>query len=503
MTPRWEFLLDEAAFQSILPPEHAHFARPIREGLGLFLGGLPEQQQRAILRGQAKLPATASFSQRLGILARSSPVLHKVGQILARDKRLPLELRGYLSELESLPPAVSQQQVEQAVVQELGPTDRLGIMLGPAIAEASVAVVVPFDRTVGSTAEGGVMKVLKPGIEEQLDRELNLLVQVGGQLDRRCDELQIPQLDYRDAFTQAHVRLLDEVQLENEQRHLVEARAFFADQPRVQIPRLLEHCTKRVTSMERLSGGKVTDHGLFGKREKRQLATLVGEALIAGPIFSKSDHPIFHGDPHAGNLFLTDEGRLGILDWSLVGRLGAEVRRTVVQLCLSAILLDARAVAARMAELAVQQPADASALTTVADKWVCSVRRGQFPGLSWMVGMLDEAVQHAKLRVSDELMLFRKSLLALEGVVTDVGERTGILDRTLNTEFLRHFAIELPQRWLHPPFSRSFATRLSNFDITQAMLGAPAAFASFLSGHALDAIESCQGRSSNNLNIPL
>ncbi|WP_182866551.1 AarF/UbiB family protein [Rhodopirellula sp. JC639] len=505
MTPRWEFLLDEAAFQSILPPQHAHFARPIREGLGLFLSGLPEPQQRSILRGQAKLPASASFSQRLGILARSSPVLHKVGQILARDKRLPLELRGYLSELESLAPSVSQQEVERAVVDELGPTDRLGITLGPAIAEASVAVVVPFDcdRTVGATAASGVMKVLKPGIEEQLDRELSLLVQVGEQLDRRCDELQIPQLDYRDAFTQAHVRLLDEVQLENEQRHLVQAKAFFADEPRVQIPTLLEHCTKRVTSMERLSGGKVTEHGLFAKREKRQLATLVGEALIAGPIFSKSDHPIFHGDPHAGNLFLTDEGRLGILDWSLVGRLGADVRRTVVQLCLSAILLDARAVAARMAELAVQPPADPSALKAVAEKWVCSVRRGQFPGLSWMVAMLDEAVQHAKLRVSDELMLFRKSLLALEGVVTDVGERTGILDRTLNTEFLRHFAIELPQRWLHPPFSRSFATRLSNFDITQAMFAAPAAFTSFLSGHALDAIESCQGRSSNNFNVSL
>ncbi|QDV41448.1 putative ubiquinone biosynthesis protein UbiB [Stieleria neptunia] len=504
MIPRWEFLLDEASFRSILPPEHAQFSRPIREGLSLFLGGLPPEQQIAIVRAQAQLPPSASFSQRLGVLARSSPVLHKVGQILARDKRLPLELRGYLSELESLPPVVSQPVLEQAITQELGPLDRLGITLGPAIAEASVAVVVPFDcdRPLdGTTTTAGVFKILKPGIEQQLDHELRLLTQVGEQLDRRCEALQIPELDYEDAFSQTHVKLLDEVQLENEQRHLVEAKAFFADEPRVQIPELLEHCTKRVTAMERLSGGKVTDHGLFGGREKRELAALIGEALIAAPVFSKRDAPIFHGDPHAGNLFLTDDGRLGILDWSLVGRLGTDVRRMIVQISLAAVTLDARGVALRMAELAGPQTPDETALKAVAEKWVACVRRGRFPGLSWLVAMLDEAVQQARLRVPEDLMLLRKSLLALEGVVMDVGDRTGLIDRTLNMEFMRHFAVELPQRWFHPPFSNRFATQLSNFDITQALLGAPTALASFLTGHALDAIESCQGKASNTMNV--
>ena len=493
MTPSWDLLLDEAAFASILPTEHAHFARPIRDGLSMFLGGLPPTQQVSIMRAQAKLPASASFSQRIGVLARSSPVLQKIGQILARDKRLPLELRSYLSELESLAPSVSQTVLEEALRRELGPLDRLGITLGPAIAEASVAVVIPFRRDplgCSKTASEGVFKVLKPGIEHQLDHELRLLMQVGEQLDSRCDELQIPQLDYQDAFQQAHVKLLDEVQLENEQRHLAEAKTFFADEPRVQIPDLLEHCTTRVTSMERLSGGKVTEHSLQGTRQKRKLAGLIGQALIAGPVFSLADRPIFHGDPHAGNLFFTDDGRLGILDWSLAGRLGVNERTTIVQIAMAAIMLDARSVAGRIAQLGTGQP-DEVALRSVADKWVQRVVHGQFPGLSWLVGMLDEAVLNAKLRVPDDFMLFRKSLLTLEGVVTDVGERTGLIDRTLNTEFLRHFAKELPKRWVFPPSSRSFATQLSNFDITHAMLGAPTALASFLTSHAFDALESC------------
>ena len=44
---------------------------------------------------------------------------------------------------------------------------------------------------------------------------------------------------------------------------------------------------------------------------------------------------MFHGDPHAGNLFLTDENRLAILDWSLVGSLGERDVMAIVQILLA------------------------------------------------------------------------------------------------------------------------------------------------------------------------
>ena len=78
--------------------------------------------------------------------------------------------------------------------------------------------------------------------------------------------------------------------------------------------------------MERVTGGKVTEHGLVSADEKRRLADLVVEALIARPIFSKDSPALFHADPHAGNLFLTDDHRLALLDWSLVGSLGEPER---------------------------------------------------------------------------------------------------------------------------------------------------------------------------------
>ena len=89
----WGLLIDENALASVLGGAYAHFAKPVREALVVFLTGLPEAYQATILAQQVALPSTASFSQRLARLARCCPVLHKLAQVLARDRRLTPELR--------------------------------------------------------------------------------------------------------------------------------------------------------------------------------------------------------------------------------------------------------------------------------------------------------------------------------------------------------------------------------------------------------------------------
>jgi ubiquinone biosynthesis protein len=496
MTPnQWEMLFGEASLTSVMPVEHAKFARPVREALCQFLAGLTDAQQAKVLAGQARLPAEASFSERLGVLARCSPVLHKLGQVLARDQRLPEELRIQLRELESLEATVPQESIQRLVSLEIGNLDGLGIRLLPAIAEASVAVVIPYEhRDSNPDTPQGVFKVLKPGIEQQLEHELGLLRKIGEHLDNRCEELQIPALDYEEAFEQARVKLQDEIQLENEQRHLVQAKKFFQDEPRVHIPTVLEHCTPRVTSMERLYGHKVTECYPGDVAAKRKLATWIAEALIATPVFSRQENPLFHGDPHAGNLFLTHEGRLGILDWSLCGRLGIPERTAIVQVLLAAIALDAQRMAEVMTGLADGQRVDSAALLRTANHWIRRIRRGQFPGLGWLMGLMDEAVQTARVRVSTDMALFRKSILTLEGVIAEVGEGQGQLDRTLTLQFLRSFASDLPLRWFNSPTSRDYSTRVSNLDLTHLLLGYPTTVASFFAGNAFDILEAitCQ-----------
>jgi len=485
----WDVLIDEPSLAALLPADYAHFARPVKEGLVVFLSGLPTAIQQQILAEQATLPAAASVSERLGVLARACPVLHKLGQVLARDGRLAAELRDQLRPLESLPPQVTLESIEAILAREFGPLERRGItLLAPAIAEASVAVVIPFWEAGNRLPHGGVLKILKPGIQERLELELELLGRVGTHFDERCEELSIPQLDYRDTFEQVRIKLHCEIQLDQEQRHLREAAAFYAEDVDVQIPAVLDHCTPRVTAMERIVGEKITDHRLDAVADKRQLAALVTRALLAEPVFSRASRAMFHSDPHAGNLLYTHDGRLAILDWSLVGHLGEAERIALGQIVLGAVTLDAERIVAVLEELGERRQANRPVLHRIVDDWLRRIRRGQVPGLTWVVGLLDEATHSAQLRVGADMMLFRRSLLMLEGVVGELGAGEFRIEDVLLGEFVRHFGREWVGRWFSLPTSRACATRLSNADLAETLLGLPLAAARFWQAEWLDVL---------------
>jgi hypothetical protein len=110
--------------------------------------------------------------------------------------------------------------------------------------------------------------------------------------------------------------------------------------------------------------------------------------------------------------------------------------------------------------------------------------------MSWLVDLLDDAMHFGGLRPAADLLLFRKSLHALEGVIADIGAGVCI-DDVLFAEFLQKFAMEWPRRWLAPAHSRAFATRLSNLDLTQTVMSYPATVARFWMGQSFDWLDAC------------
>jgi predicted unusual protein kinase regulating ubiquinone biosynthesis (AarF/ABC1/UbiB family) len=391
---------------------------------------------------------------------------------LARDRRLVPAFRQRLQQLESLPPALPPAAVEEILRRELGPLERRGIALAPPIlAEGSVAVVVPFQQRHGGP--GGVFKVLKPGIEDRLERELAALARVGACLDEECDDLGIPHLDYQEALEQVRDKLREEVHLGHEQRHLREAAALYRGDPRVHIPAVLEHCTRRVTAMERITGGKITEHPHRTPAVRRRLAELAAGALLARPLFSRDAGTLFHADPHAGNLVLTGDGRLGILDWSLVARLRERERVAMVQILLGALALSPARVAGAAETLAEPGRVDGAALRGVAQAWVERVRGGAFPGMMWLTGMLDDAIQHGKMRVRADLMLFRRAVHSLQGVLADIHAAGTAADWAVARALLGHLAEEWPARFVLPATSRAYATRISTAELAELMLALP------------------------------
>jgi ubiquinone biosynthesis protein len=475
----WDILINETDIASVLPEAYAHYRRPIKGALTVFLQGLPEAHQDAVLLDQATLPPAATVSERFARLAHSCPALHKLGQTLARDRRLLPELRMQLQRLESLPPSIPLKDIRKILTRELGRLDRLGITLEPpALAEASVAVVIPFRHR----DQEGVFKILKPGIEERLEQELGLLERVGSYLDDECEALGIPRLDYRDAFESLADRLRHEVRLDLEQQHLALARSAYAAEPRICIPALFDFCTGRVTAMDRVYGEKVTDHDFENDGDRRALAELVVTGLIARPILSAGDDALFHGDPHAGNLLLTGEQRLAILDWSLATTLAEARRVAFVQIVLGAVTLDAARVAAALAMLAERPDIDVQAVMPIIRASLGEIREGKLPGLLWLTALLDNVVQ-VGVRFGAEMLVMRKMLHALEGVIADIGADRNCIDSVLLGRFFAQMAGEWPYRWLAWADSRAFVTRLSNADLAGVMMSLPLTATRFWLGY--------------------
>ena len=90
-----------------------------------------------------------------------------------------------------------------------------------------------------------------------------------------------------------------------------------------------------------------------------------------------------------------------------------------------------------------------------------------------------------------DLMLFRKSLLTLEGVIGELGADDFQIDSVVLGEFARHFGQEWLNRWISPPASRAFATRISNADLAETLLNAPIAVTRFWFAELADLSTPC------------
>ncbi len=122
----WKTLCQSLEIGSLVPDQFAEYRQPISDVLSYFLEGLSIPRQARILADQATLPATSPIEVRLVSVARHSPILHKLGQLLARDRRLSIDLRRLLQGLESAEPTISGDDARGIVEQRIGEPERFG-----------------------------------------------------------------------------------------------------------------------------------------------------------------------------------------------------------------------------------------------------------------------------------------------------------------------------------------------------------------------------------------
>lgn len=250
----------------------------------------------------------------------------KFGQMIASSPGLfgdevAEEFRSVLDTGPPVPFDAVRAQIEEDLGMDL---DEAFAGLDPApIGRASIAVV--YRGWLHDGREVAV-KVLRPDVELLVATDLDLMQPLFEILARETgDQMAGSILQLLDGLRQ---QLAEELDLRNEARALAHFRALLAevDLPRLVVPEPYPELSgERVLTMELLHGVPIDDLARV-QELGHDPVPLVAE-VVRGFFVTTVRWGAFHGDVHAGNLLLLEDGRLGIIDWGIVGRLDPDTHR--------------------------------------------------------------------------------------------------------------------------------------------------------------------------------
>jgi aarF domain-containing kinase len=236
--------------------------------------------------------------------------------------------------------------IRRVIETELGPISKHFISVDPKpLASASIAQVHAAKLKNG---EDVVIKVQKPGIDASLKADLSFIYVASRLLEYLQPDWERTSL----SGVAADIRssMLEELDFEKEARNTEEFRNFLATNNllnQATAPKVLRNLTtKRVLTMERLNGISMLDEETISKVTKDPN---MGQAAIISALniwtTSVLQMPWFHADVHAGNLLLLDDGRIGFIDFGIVGRVSDKTFSAINELSTTLALADYRGMA--------------------------------------------------------------------------------------------------------------------------------------------------------------
>ena len=443
---RW--IVDEIVpVERLVPKAYINWRAPVRDSMIFVVSRLSPERLAPKLLEQMELPPEIAPEVRLLRLISKVPGLQKLGQVIARNQHLHPTLRRALTELENGIRDVQPNDIRTIVHQTLGPKINTYYVevSSTILKEASVSAVVRFTwrNPASGRRERGVFKVLKPHIPEFFKEDMDYLQGLAHYFGDRHHRYGFPAHLIPDTFKKVRRLLRHEVNFRREQRTLAEAAQLYSTYPNVRIPRVIPAlCTRTITAMSEEIGKKITNAAAhMPPASRRDVAEELVEALIAVPMFSAVSEPVFHGDPHAGNLLYNSSRReLVILDWALREHLTREHRRHLALLFLMVSLRDAVAVSNEILALAQESIRPGTRRTrmvhdTVAD-FLTALPSTAFPSAGDAMRLL-ERVALEGIKFPGSLIMLSKVTFMLEGILADIAGD----DLALGPTIARHVAL--------------------------------------------------------------
>ncbi|HET7338411.1 MAG TPA: AarF/ABC1/UbiB kinase family protein [Candidatus Dormibacteraeota bacterium] len=274
----------------------------------------------------AKATSLAQDLERLG------PTFIKLGQLLStRHDLLPAEYISALSRLQDHVEPFPFEQAEHIIATELGVrTSKLFARIDPEpVASASLGQV---HHAVLHDGRDVAIKVQRPGIRERIDNDLDALDDIAEFLDGHTEVGR----GYSFSETMAEFRktLYRELDYRKEAENMTVIGRNLSEFERIVIPQpVLDFTTTRVLTMDFVRGRKITKLSPLRRLELdgRELA----EELFAAYLKQILADGFFHADPHPGNVFLTEDGRIALLDLGMTGTLSPNLQEQLLRLVLA------------------------------------------------------------------------------------------------------------------------------------------------------------------------
>jgi ubiquinone biosynthesis protein len=260
------------------------------------------------------------------------PTFVKLGQIMSsRPDLLPPAYIQSLTRLQDSVKPFSDAEAQQIIEEELGVRiSKAFSRFDPQpIAAASLGQV---HRAALRDGREVVVKVQRPGITTQIADDFELLGQVAGFLEEHSEWAARRRL--AEIVEELRISIGHELDYEREAQSLVAMGENLERFERLYVPQpIASYCTRRVLTMEYVPGTKITEISPLARLDMN------GPAL-ADQLFRAYLHQVlvcglFHADPHPGNVFLTQDNHIALLDLGMVGRTTPTMQESLLKVLIA------------------------------------------------------------------------------------------------------------------------------------------------------------------------
>jgi predicted unusual protein kinase regulating ubiquinone biosynthesis (AarF/ABC1/UbiB family) len=284
-------------------------------------------------------------------LEKMGPTFIKIGQLLStRADFLPPAYIHALTRLQDKIDPFPFEQVEAIVSGELG------VRISKAFSEfepkpLATASLGQVHRAAMHDGRVVVVKVQRPGIREVIAEDMEVLEEIAGFLDKHTPWGK--RYEFGKMLEEVRRSLWRELDYRQEARNLSTLGANLLEFPGIVVPTPIEdYTTSRVLTMEYIRGKKITELSPLARLDFK--GADLAEELFHAYLKQILVDGFFHADPHPGNVFLTDDHRIALLDLGMVGHITPRLQENLLQLLLAVSDGrgdDAAAIAIKISEL--------------------------------------------------------------------------------------------------------------------------------------------------------